>query len=320
MTEAGPCHVVFGHLIIDDLRFPDGSRVDGQLGGAGTYAALGAALASGQRVGLVSGVGRDLDPTHRAWLASWEIDTSALVERGERTPRSRVVYRQDETRTEQPVHGEVHFASMAPSVHDLPADWVPAGVYVFARHDDPSLPAVIDWARRRDAPLMWEIAADSCHPATLAGCGDLLRAVDLLSINLAEARALTGATAPIACLRRLRETGARLITLRMGADGALIADPHVTVAAEAVTAGAVVDPTGSGNCHSGAFLAAWSRTHDLERAAALAAASAAVVLGHHGVPPPRRPSDLTAVTNRAALVRTRIIPADDSPTPSRSTR
>ena len=105
MTGAGPSHVVFGHLIIDDLRFPDGSRVDGQLGGAGTYAALGAALASGQRVGLVSGVGRDLDPAHRAWLASWEIDTSALVERGEHTPRSRVVYRPDETRTEQPVHG-----------------------------------------------------------------------------------------------------------------------------------------------------------------------------------------------------------------------
>jgi len=320
MTGTGPSHVVFGHLIIDDLRFPDGSQVDGQLGGAGTYAALGAALASGQRVGLVSGVGRDLDPAHRAWLASWEIDTSALVERGEHTPRSRVVYRPDETRTEQPVHGDVHFASMAPSAHDLPADWAPEDVYVFARHDDPNLPVLVEWARRREAPLMWEISADSCYPDTLAGCGELLRAVDVLSINLAEAQALTGLDEPIACLRRLRRAGARLVTLRMGAAGALIADPHVTVAAEAVTGGAVVDPTGCGNCHSGAFLAAWSRTHDLQRAAALAAAAAAVVLGHHGVPPPRRPSDLTAVTNRAALVRTRIIAADDSPTPSRSTR
>jgi sugar/nucleoside kinase (ribokinase family) len=300
MIAASPSYVVFAHLIIDDLRLADGTRADGVLGGAGTYAALGAALVGEEPVGLVSGVGRDLIPEHLEWLASWGIDTSGLARRGERTPRSHVVYRADGSRTETPVFGPEHFASMAPAVADVPAAWGRVrGTYLFAAHDDPQWPGFLRWARQRAVVVMWEISAESCRPDAYPDVLRRLRDVDILSINLAEARSLTGAEDPLACVAQLQRAGGALVTLRMGADGALIADEDRVVAADAVTGVPVVDPTGAGNCYSGAFLAAWGRTGDLERSAALAAAAASRVLGYRGVPPPRDAStSLTSTEHR----------------------
>ncbi|MGF7237220.1 MAG: carbohydrate kinase family protein [Frankia sp.] len=308
MTDASPSYVVFGHLIIDDLQFPDGSHADARLGGAGTYAALGAALVSGERVGLVSGVGRDVSASHLTWLASWGIDTSALIERGRQTPRSRIAYRRDGSRSETPLLGDEHFTSMDPTVGDLPTAWAePRGVYFFADHDAWQWPALLEWARCRGAQVMWEISATSCNPAAFTEMTERLRSVDILSINLSEAQALTGLQDPIECADRLRQAGVCLVTLRMGAEGALVADRNEIVAGDAAVWEPVIDPTGAGNCHSGAFLAAWCQTGNLRRTAALASAAAAMVLGHHGVPPPRSPSSQPSITRRAARVGTRVI-------------
>lgn len=298
MNQYSPSWVVFGHLIIDNLRLPDGFRANGRLGGAGTYAALGASLASKERVALVSGVGRDLSQLHRAWLASWNIDEAALIERGPRTPRSEVIYRRDGSRTETPLLGVKHFATMAPTVDDLPEHWdAVSGVYFFATHDAWQWPALVEWARRRAAPVMWEISADSCHPGVFSAVSDRLRTVDILSINLSEARALCGLFDPIECLHRLKRAGAELVTLRMGADGALILAAGRILAAAAAPCDVVVDPTGAGNCYSGAFLAEWCRTRDLLQASTRAAAAAATVLGHYGVPPPANATTATVASN-----------------------
>lgn len=296
----GPSWVVFGHLILDDLHLPDGLVVVARLGGAGTYAALGAALASTSGVALVSGIGRDLAPEHRSWLRSYGIDTSALTVRGEHTPRSVVQYFADGSRAETPLLGEQHFRTMAPAVADLPAAWTTvAGGYFFATHDAWQWPRLLAWIQARRAALMWEISADSCVPKHFDAVAARLADVDLLSINLAEAQALCGRSDPYECAATLRAAGATLLVLRMGADGALVADADTLLTTPAAAGPAVVDPTGAGNCYSGAFLASYRQTGDLRHAATSAALAAATVLGQYGVPSPRRDPSTEGGANHA---------------------
>ena len=285
----GPSWVVFGNLIIDDLRLPDGTSEAGHLGGSGTYAALGSALTGTGAAALVAGVGRDLSPAHRAWLDSYDIDTSALAVRGAHTPRSTVQYYADGSRTETPIWGHEHFKTMEPAVASLPPQWTTAeGCYFFATHGARQWPEILAWTRHRAAALLWEISADSCTAGQFEAVAGRLADVDMLSINLDEARALCAQIEPYACAERLRATGVAVLALHMGADGALVADADGIIAAPAAPLPEVVDPTGAGNCYSGAFLASYRRSGDLGHAAATAANAAATVLGGFGVPPPGR--------------------------------
>lgn len=284
-----PAWIVFGNLIIDDLHLPDGTVAAGLLGGSGTYAALGAALAGTGTAALVAGVGEDLCAEHGQWLRSYDIDTSALAVRSAHTPRSTVRYFDDGSRTETPVWGLRHFRSMEPAVADIPPEWTEAaGAYFFATHDARQWPEILAWTRHRDAALLWEISADSCTAGQFDAVAARLADVDMLSINLAEAQELCAETDPYACADRLRAAGAVVLALHMGADGALVADSHRLIATPAAPAPRVVDATGAGNCYSGAFLASYRRTGDVGQAATTAAAAAATVLGGFGVPPPPR--------------------------------
>jgi sugar/nucleoside kinase (ribokinase family) len=297
-----PAYLAFAHLIIDDLELADGTRITGRLGGAGTYAALGMSLASAPHAAaLTSGVGADLAPAHRAWLLASGIDTTALAARGPHTPRSRVVYHADGSRTETPSYGHDHFAGMAPAVKDIPVEWQPiAGVYFFAADDEPQWPELLQ--RARPAAVLWEISAACCRPDRFGAVARRMRDVDVLSINAAEARALCGAADAATCLERLRVAGPAVVVLRRGAAGSLIAAGDRTLQVGAAPAGRVEDATGAGNCYSGAFLAAWCQTHDPGASAAIAAAAATTVLGQAGVPPPADAPARMALAARAAQV------------------
>lgn len=303
MSGLTPAYVAFAHLIIDDIEFTDGTQVTDQLGGAGTYAALGMSLASAQRAALTCGVGTDLPPAQRAWLRSWDIDTTALVTRGPHTPRSRIVYGADGNRTETPIHGHDHFAHMEPAVEDLPAEWRQIqGIYFFAADDAMQWPALLQHARAQSATLLWEISASCCHRDRFGAVACRMQDVDVLSINLDEARALCGMTDAFTCLARLRSTGPAVIVLRRGSAGSLIAAGARILEVGAAPAGQVIDPTGAGNCYSGAFLAAWCETHNPRESATRAAAAAATVLEHSGVPPPADAHTWPALAALAAQV------------------
>ena len=304
-TDTAPTYLVFAHLIIDDIALADGVLVPGQLGGAGTYSALGAALVSGMPVALTCGVGEDLASAYRLALQDWNIDTTALIARGPHTPRSRVVYRADGTRSETPVHGPDHFAAMAPEVRDIPSSWDRLrGVYFFATDDSCQWPQLLDLVSRRRSALMWEISAESCRREAFDRVAARLRDVTMFSINRDEARALCGDADPLACIEHLRRLGPAVIVLRMGADGSLVATGDTVLAVGAAPVSAVIDPTGAGNCYSGAFMAAWCQSHNLRRSASLAAAAAARVLGRYGLPPPpvsAEPPSAESLANRVCM-------------------
>src|SRR5439155_7850634 len=83
-------------------------------------------------VGIVSGIGHDLEALHGAWLRRNGIDMEGLQVRADATPRSWVVYRRDGEREETPQFGYEHFALMEPMPCDIPESYRQAnGIYVF---------------------------------------------------------------------------------------------------------------------------------------------------------------------------------------------
>jgi sugar/nucleoside kinase (ribokinase family) len=294
---------VLSHVLVDDIHLPDGRDILGQLGGAGTYAAIGAALATrpGDLVGIVCGIGADFGDHNLRRLAGYGIDLSAMTVRGPRTPRSRIEYRHESDRSESPPLGAAHLHAMRPDPADIPATWRQLrGIYLF-QDDDHCVFDRLTKVTGPDTTVLWEIDVACCRPSRWDSVAQLLPRADWLSINLAEAQALCGRDDPLDCARALRDSGAARVALRMGARGALILDGDAVIRS-GTARGAVVDTTGAGNAYGGALLAAWLHSRDPVHASTLAAAASSYVIEQFG--PPSRPPAPAAVTARASTVAT----------------
>jgi ribokinase len=114
------------------------------------------------------------------------------------------------------------------------------------------------------------------------GFAALLPLVDLLIVNLHEARSLSGEGDPSAAAKALRRAGAGVVVVTLGGDGVLAetADGSITVPAAAAE---VVDTTGAGDTFAGVLIARWTRAGVLRPAdVAAAAAAAAITVGRRG--------------------------------------
>ncbi|MFT3820785.1 MAG: carbohydrate kinase family protein [Rubrivivax sp.] len=291
--------LALSNLIVDDICRADGAQRR-QLGGAGLYAALGAAF-WWPEVALVAGVGADLDDHAQGALARWGLRDEGLLVRDAHTIGSRLVYRDDGERTETPWHGPEHFERLQLGPAQIPAALLPAaGCYLFQG----LRPAYWDaYAGLRDrlGVTLWELSADAARPECWPAVRARLQGVDVFSLNRTEALALLGAAEPRAAAAALLDAGARCIVLRLGADGALVADARSMLRLRPPP-GPVVDVTGAGNAFCGGFLAGRCRHGgDLEAAARCAAASAALTIAQHGPPDPRRAEALHALAAAARI-------------------
>lgn len=118
-------------------------------------------------------------------------------------------------------------------------------------------------------------------------------------------RAVFGDESPAETIGRLRATGASEIAVKLGAQGALIADTVTHEPVSAVPTANVIDTTAAGDAFNGAYLAA-RLTGESRRAAAEAANTlAARVITHRGAllpptdrtPHPQQPQPLTPSTH-----------------------
>jgi sugar/nucleoside kinase (ribokinase family) len=111
--------------------------------------------------------------------------------------------------------------------------------------------------------------------------GGCLPHTDLLFVNEEEARRLADVPDAYAACRRLRELGARVVVVKLGAAGCAV----FTSGGELRVPGfevPVVDTTGAGDCFAGGFLAALHRGRTLDEAGRFGNAVAAFTIQHLG--------------------------------------
>ena len=296
-----PCHLVSFGIILDDLVFPDGHTAMGILGGGGPQTAFGMCLPAlagwtqKSRVGLVAGVGRDLPPSAYAWFESAGIDLTGVRKTDLPTPRAWQLLETDGRRTQVwRAEGRVIGAQLGRSFEHIPASYRLAhGFHLGIHPEEPDLDFI---HQLRDLPrptsdvrpptISLEPFKPADRPPTDTALRQLCSAADIFSPNLAEARSLVDAAAPDELARRLADAGARIVTLRMGAEGSLVyakeRDRLIHVPAVLTT---VIDPTGAGNAFSGGFLAGYLQTGDLVTAARYASVAASFLVEQIGLPP-----------------------------------
>jgi sugar/nucleoside kinase (ribokinase family) len=294
--------LVLSNVILDDIRLADGSERPGQLGGAAVYAAVGAAF-WWPKVGIVAGVGADLDERTQGRLNTFGLLPQGLLQRDPCTISSRLVYALDGSRSETPLYGEAHFQRLQITPDDIPLDLLPAAATYIFRGVDPSFWMGIRRQRETLGVILWELEDDPALSSLWTEVEKLLPVVDIISLNLSEATSLLGDTSAMKLVERLLTAGALRVLLRMGADGALIADRNVWVRLMPPKS-SIIDVTGGGNCFGGAFLAAYqAQPEDIERASRCAAASAARCLGQFGPPNPLDREGLEELADRTRLRR-----------------
>ncbi len=279
-------YAAVANIICDDIILPDGTRHLDVLGGAGTYAAAGMRLWS-DAVGIVSGVGEDFEALFGGWFRQNGIDMRGLDMRAPQTPRSIVHYATDDERIETPQLGAEHFKRMEPTLADLPAAYQTArGLYLFRDADPAYWGLVHDFQARATRPpvIVWELHAGAADARHWDAATAILARIDIVSLNVAEARALCGLTEPRAITRKLLAAGADVVVLRLGAEGTLVADGHAAWHIPIYPV-EVQDVTGAGNAFTGGFLVGYCESGgDIRRAGCCGAAAASFMLEQFGPP------------------------------------
>lgn len=281
-------------LIIDDIVFPDGRTAMGVLGGGGPQTAFGIKLWA-ERVGLVSGVGRDLPSEALAWLQASGIDLTGLRHSDQLpTPRAWQVLEFDGRRLQVwrlygAATGEIAQwigPQLGRSIDKLPPTYRGArGFHVGVHPEGPEL-TLIQALRDLGAVVSVEPFRPAERPLSDAELRALVSAGQIFSPNELEAASLVGPGEPLKLIQRLAQAGAEIIALRQGPAGTTVyrADSGETWHIPAVET-IVIDPVGAGNAFCGGFLAGWVQTGELRTAGLYGVVSASFLVEQVGLPP-----------------------------------
>lgn len=290
--------VAFG-IILDDLVFPDGRTAMRMLGGSGPQAALGMRLpvmagwTRAYDVGLAAGVGPDLPPAAWDWLRAAGLDLEGVRASDLPTPRAWQLNEAGGARTQVwRVPGHVIGAQLGGVRNSMPPSYRGArGFHLGVHPDDPDLDFIVALRRpagQAPAPLIsLEPFKPADRPLSDAALRALAGAADIFSPNLIEARSLVGEGIPQAMAQRLAHAGARIVALRMGAEGSLIHAPGAGVDSVFIPALPVdaADTTGAGNAYCGGFLAGCLHTGDPVAAGRWGTVAASFLIEQIGLPP-----------------------------------
>jgi sugar/nucleoside kinase (ribokinase family) len=256
-------HVTFG-LILDDIVQYDGTTFMETLGGGGPQTAWGmaAALGDGASVGLVAGVGGDLNPDLLAPLQAAQINLEGLRITRHPTPRAWQVTEKDGRRTQvwrtpTAILGD----QLAKQWDVLPSAYHEAHAFHWGIHveDDPPLFAHSLHSLGRYVSL--EPFRPPSQPLISVDRQAIYRTCSIFSATQGELEAmLNGATSLRSELEVFRAMGGEYWVIRKGANGAMV---YEMASGQSWSAPAypveVVDTIGAGNAFCGAFLA---RIHD----------------------------------------------------------
>ena len=250
--------LVVGSVALDSVETPFG-RADDVLGGSGTFFSASASHLT--PVQLVGVVGSDYPVEKLEPLARRGVDMAGL-ERAEGTSfRWRGRYRHDLNSAETL---ETHLGVFSHFSPKIPEQFRRAP-FLFLANIDPRLQ--LDVLNKVERPKL--VACDTMNfwiesrrPELL----ELLKHVDLITINDAEARQLTEQANLVKAARWIMARGPKTVLIKKGEHGAFMFTHDEVFFAPAYPLESVFDPTGAGDSFAGGFIGYLARTGDLSPA------------------------------------------------------
>jgi sugar/nucleoside kinase (ribokinase family) len=239
--------LVVGSVALDSVATPFGT-VREALGGSATYFSYSASFFTGVR--LVATVGDDFPQEHLELLRARGVDLSGLQVSKGRTFRWTGEYGYDlnEAKTlDTQLNVFADFKpALAPELRRVP--------YLFLANIDPVLQLDV---LRQMAKRPQLVALDTMNFWIQGRREDLvrvLREVDVVTINDAEARQLAGEPNLIRAARAIAGMGPKTVVVKRGEYGALMLSDGAFFSAPAYPLDSVYDPTGAGDTFAGGFV------------------------------------------------------------------
>ncbi len=265
-----------GSVAFDDLETPSGRR-DNILGGSASHFSLSASRFHPVRV--VAVVGEDFGPAEYGVFEGRPIDLAGLVKTPGLSFHWKGQYGTDlnEARTL-----ETHLNVFAGFKPDLPPAFR-TSPFLFLGNIDPVLQ--LDVVRQMAQRPRW-IALDTMNfwiDGARTALLEVLKEIDILLVNEAEARSLTGERNLLRVYAKIRDLGPRILVIKRGEYGMLLFTPEGFFAAPAFPLEEVKDPTGAGDTFAGGFLGHLAAAGTLDLASMKRAALAGTVMASFAV-------------------------------------
>ncbi len=239
--------LVVGSVALDSVETPFGKVTD-VLGGAATYFSYSASFFT--RVRLVATVGEDFPPEHLTLLREREVDLGGLQQRPGRTFRWKGAYGYDLNEAKTLDTQLNVFADFEPVLSDA----FRATPFVFLANIDPELQLEV-LRQMKSRPVL--VALDTMNfwiQGKREALGRVLREVDVVTINDAEARQLAGEPNLVKAARSIAGLGPSTIVVKRGEYGALMLSEGAFFVVPAYPLESVYDPTGAGDTFAGGFM------------------------------------------------------------------
>jgi sugar/nucleoside kinase (ribokinase family) len=240
--------LIVGTVAFDAIETPFG-KTDKILGGAATYIGLSASFFNLQSA-IVSVVGDDFPQEHLDLLTSKNIDISGIeIVKGGKTFFWSGLYHNDLNSRDTLVTELNVLADFQPKV---PQNYKDADVVMLGNLHPLVQSSVLDQMEKKpklvvlDTMNFW---MDCALPELL----DVIKRVDVITINDEEARQLSGEYSLVKAANRIQEMGPKYVVIKKGEHGALLFHNREVFFAPALPLEEVFDPTGAGDTFAGGF-------------------------------------------------------------------
>ncbi len=250
--------LVVGTVAFDAIETPFG-KTNKIVGGAATYAGLAASYFT-KKINLVSVVGDDFPKETIDLFHEKNINTEGLqIKNGEKTFFWSGKYHNDMNTRDTLITDLNVLAAFDPIVPDSAQDCE----FLMLGNLMPQVQkSVIErlWKRPKlivlDTMNFWmDIAWNELH--------ETLAMVDVLTINDAEARQLSGEYSLVKAAQKILQLGPKYLIIKKGEHGALLFDKKQVFFAPALPLEDVFDPTGAGDTFAGGLIGHIAATDDI---------------------------------------------------------
>ena len=250
--------LVVGSVALDSVETPFG-KAENVIGGSGTFFSASASHLS--PVQLVGVVGDDFPMAQLEPLQKRGVDMAGLEQATGESFRWRGRYRHDLNSAETLETRLGVFSHFSPKIPDQ----FKSAPFVFLANIDPRLQ--LDVLKQVQRPKL--VACDTMNfwiESRRPDIVELIKHVDLITLNDGEARQLTDCANLVKAARWIMAHGPKMVIIKKGEHGAFLFKEKSIFFAPAYPLEEVFDPTGAGDSFAGGFMGYLARTGDLSDA------------------------------------------------------
>lgn len=249
--------LIVGTVAFDAIETPFG-KTDKILGGSAPYIGLSASQFNVESA-IVSVVGGDFPDEYLELLSYHNIDISAIeIKSTEKTFFWSGRYHND-MNTRDTLSTELNVLSNFQPV--VPDNFKDSSVVVLGNLHPLIQSSILDQVVNKNALVILD-TMNFWMDNTLEDLMQVIKRVDILTINDEEARQLTNESSLVVAARKIYAMGPKYVVIKKGEHGALLFNEENVFFAPALPLEEVFDPTGAGDTFAGGFAGFLTKTND----------------------------------------------------------